>query len=205
MKNVKGTLFAATAFAASLALTLILGGRTALPPIGILRGDLLHSYESVEDLTNSADVVLVGKVIGAQQMTFGRLPFTLETLEVGRVLRGTNETSTIRILETGGLLPPGIVKGGNPALSRPTLMTFEAVPLMTGGEEYLVFLRRYVGPMTTDAFVVLSGYQGKFHVSDRKIRFEGDQSLLDDRSFSVQREFNGRSVHDLEAHVANAK
>ena len=204
MKQFKLAGFAAAAFALSLAITLAVGAQPVPARTGTLHADLLHSYESVADLTKNADLILVGRLVDTTQRPYGRLPFTLDTLQVERVIRGSSQTSTVRVLETGGLLPPSLVKGGNAALSTSTLMSFEGVAPMTIGEQYVVFLQHYQGPIAVDAYVVLSQYQGRFHVTGGSIHFDGDRSLINQRSFSIQLAFDGRAVVDLEADIASS-
>ncbi|MFQ5880187.1 MAG: hypothetical protein ACE5IZ_08455 [Dehalococcoidia bacterium] len=96
---------------------------------------------SVQELTDVADVVILGQVISTRRFlddtglplpdgTTRKLPYTVSTLKVESLLKG-NVGDTVEITQRGGVVDS---PGG------PQLVMLEFDPLVTAGERYLLFL-----------------------------------------------------------------
>jgi hypothetical protein len=159
-------------------------------------GTMRHSYTTVAELAAAADVVVVARVTDQASLTYGRLPFTQSTVVALDSLKGIGPGESMTVLETGGAFHP-LAKDGSSSGIGTQFVQFESVPVMSPGQNYLLFLRHYLGGITAHAFVVLGEYQGKFAINDGHIHFTGASEKLLEPSFGVQKALDGAGLADV--------
>lgn len=163
-----------------------------------ISGILRHNYRTLAELTRDADVIARGRVTRTQASVIGGLPFMTITLEILDPVRGLAQRGQrIALTNTGGVLPRSVVKDGSTGRPHGRVIeaSFEGVPVMRHGEEFLVFLRRDSNDIP---YTVLGEYQGRFLVdSSGTIRYTGDPAALARPEFDVLRQVNGRSVTEV--------
>lgn len=170
-----------------------------------IRGSLAQTYETLDAVSRTARVIVVGEAVQTTPRPFGNLPFTEVTLMVQDVIKGT-VSPTVRVIETGGLLAPR--PRGTPLPSAAPLQDFayEGISVMKPGGRFLLMLELYEGPVTAPgAYVVVGVFQGKFPIDDgNTIRFGGNRADLDNPGFGAQRAADGRSLAEVIADVRRA-
>lgn len=119
-------------------------------------GDLAIQYKSVDELKRNAEIIVRVKAEKVKSLTFQNTVFTVSTNDVQKVYKGTSVPSTLKVLETGGLIGD-------------KNYVFESSPVLSPGEEAVLFLERYDGPITNDAYVVLGAFQGKFNATGEEL------------------------------------
>lgn len=107
----------------------------------------------LEDMTDMADEVVVGKVLANESSWQGRLIVTVSTIEVNETLKG-EASSTVEITQFGGTAV-------HPTLKTPVHMSASASAVLTPGEQVLLFVRK----TKSGARDLIGGSQGKFSVT----------------------------------------
>lgn len=194
----------------ALALGLVIGGlgRAAIVPgsgsqaIVPMKAILAVNYQSVAGLTRAAQLIVFARASFTEDVQYGQLPFAVTTLEVLDVLKSNRAApGRLRVLELGGRLQPGPVKGGDGAMRESRTVSLEGVPVMKPGAEYVLFLEPYVGSVTSDAWVALGQFQGTFEIVRGEVTYGGDRRLLSEAEFATQREFDAHSLTALRDEV----
>lgn len=127
----------------------------------------IRLYESLEELTNSSDVV--AEIIPGDSkklIEYENAKFTLIDAKIKDVFVGDNslKNSTIKVLELGDY------QVGD-------------TQLVKSKERYLIFLRKYQGSVTSEeAYVPVGVYQGKLKIKDdQTLVFEGEGIFTQNR------------------------
>jgi hypothetical protein len=168
--------------------------------MGTMEGQLAEEYADIPALSRAASHVVVARVTGAVPKPWANLPFTEITLLVEEVVKWEGEASgTVRVVETGGALPLGPVKGTpRPGVIGATEVGFMGVPVMRSGERYLLFLGAYDGPIAEGSLRVLGVVQGKLKLDGNGVvRFNGDPTDLQSPVFAAAAAADGRPVADV--------
>ncbi|MBP2114659.1 hypothetical protein [Paenibacillus silagei] len=120
--------------------------------------DLTESFDSADSLEKSAPVIAKVKVNTAKSFDYGNIVFTLSDAEIQKIYKGnlTNNTA-INILETGGTGEDGLN------------YSVEGNAVFSKGDEAIVYLEKYVGPVAEDAYVIKGVYEGKFRLEGERI------------------------------------
>lgn len=174
-----------------------IGQSVAEPRSTELEGSLLRSYSSVKELTKAAEVIVVGEVTATTPRPRVNLPFSLATIEVSQVLKGS-VVERVRVLQTGGVFP----------LSKRSSPVAEGVfgqRVARVGERYILFLYRYIGPVAADAYMPLGEFQGRFLVNGGTIGFGGAAEHLTRPQFGVLRSVQGRTEADVVSEIRSAQ
>lgn len=116
-------------------------------------GELERIYSSVEELKNDAEFMVDIRVNSTQSLQYKEVVFTLSEVNVNQVYSGMLNTKNITILETGG-----IYNNRN--------HTFNGNEALKTGDEAVLFIKKYEGPVAQDVYVILGVYQGKFSLKD---------------------------------------
>lgn len=172
-----------------------------------VRGELAESYQTVDALSQKAVVIVRAKVLASAPKTYGQVPFTVATVRIEQVLKGSLSVGQdIDLLQTGGILPLRTPRGtSSPSPVQPQEAAFEGIRVVQPLEEYILFLRPYVGPVTPSAYVVLGEYQGKFKIDGSGIvRFTGSADQLAKPEFATQRAVNGRTTSNVVTEIQRA-
>jgi hypothetical protein len=107
---------------------------------------------SNRELTEQADVIVIGKGLTSRTVWQGRRLFTLVNLNVSETLKGAPQASVTVA-----------VPGGTDLNRRvPVSMSFPGAPTIKRGEEVVLFLAHT--PAVSDGYVVLGFSQGKFSI-----------------------------------------
>jgi hypothetical protein len=111
----------------------------------------------LEDMTDMADEIVVGKVIANESHWQGKLIVTVSTIEVNETVKG-QPAPTVEITQFGGTAV-------HPKLKAPVHMSASASAVLTPGDQVLLFMRKTKSG-TRD---LIGGSQGKFSVTvDKK-------------------------------------
>ncbi|BFH18117.1 hypothetical protein WJ0W_004957 [Paenibacillus melissococcoides] len=121
-----------------------------------LSGDVVHQYESINELFSKSEVVAEVEVDAVKSTLYGGVVFSLAKANVKNVQKGLIPNNNLTILETGGIY-------------NNQRYIFEENPSFVNGERAIVFLKKYKGPIDNDAYVILGAYQGKFKLQGSKV------------------------------------
>lgn len=136
-----------------------------------VKGDFAEHYEKFDELVIDSEVIVEISVTATETVVHGDLPFTLSTADIKQSLKGSYKTGDkIKVLETGGKFYP-LDKENNPSKEEHELI-FEGIRVMNSSDTYIVFLEKYIGPITDDSFVIKGLYQGRFNVKDNIVSQE---------------------------------
>jgi hypothetical protein len=139
------------------------------PPSKTLTLDVswARSYD-LTSLSREAELIVKGVVIGERALSEYDLSFTLHTVRVERVIKGslpTESSETIIVLQTGGQ-----VDG--------TMLEVSDDPLMKPGDTLILFLERYqqgfADKLAGTVFVPLGGPQGRFYLQSGRVYSAGE-------------------------------
>jgi hypothetical protein len=139
---------------------LCLFGFTSCSSFGTV--DLVDSYESIDDLIKDSPVIVIGTVdSGNEKIEYGEVNFALTKFRIETAVRGTL-AETINILQTKSKEDPFLKKG----------------------DRMILFLVKYDGPVTEDAYRLKGLYQGQYTIEGTKVvksngnKLTGDESLV---------------------------
>lgn len=112
-----------------------------------LSASLHKGYSTITELANDSQFIAKVKISDVKAEEYSRVVFTTSKAHVLKTYKG-NLQSEINILETGGQF-----EGKS--------YIFANTSVFNKGDEAIVYLNQYVGPITNNAFVV-TGVKGKF-------------------------------------------
>jgi hypothetical protein len=119
---------------------------------------MADNYTSVDDLIKDSPVIVVGTVDSTNsEFSWGEVPFALTKFKIETAIRGT-VPATINILQTKSSDDPFLQKGNRMVL----------------------FLVKYTGPVTEDAYRMKGLYQGQYTIKGTKIVKNGENKLTGD-------------------------
>lgn len=121
-----------------------------------ISGELEVKYTTIDQLKNASDLIVEVKAADVGSLKYEGLAFSLVNAEVKKVYKG-DVGKNVNILETGGT-----VEGQE--------YVFEDSPVFKKNESAIVFLRKYIGPVTENAYVVTGAIQGKFKMDGDKLK-----------------------------------
>jgi Na+-transporting methylmalonyl-CoA/oxaloacetate decarboxylase gamma subunit len=120
--------------------------------------DLRENFTSIKSLHDSAQLIAKVKIEGSTSYEYGNVIFTLSKADIKKVYKGDlDKNSVINILETGGTGNDGLeyLSDGN--------------TVFAPGDEAVVYLEKYIGPVAEDSYVIKGVYQGKFKVKGDRL------------------------------------
>lgn len=128
-------------------------------------GDVVKGYASVKELYEDATLVAQVEATSINSLSYSDVAFTITEGKIEKMLKGEYKANdVISILETGGITE---LKVGNK--TQMVNVIFEENNVFRLGEKAIVFLKKYVGPVADDSYVVLGAYQGKFLIDGDKV------------------------------------
>jgi hypothetical protein len=126
---------------------------------------LAEHYDTIDDLKKSATNIVETEVLDNYVVVQGDMPFTISNLKVLSAIQGDiMKGDKIRVLETGGKFINSS-ENSKEKKGQEVDMKFGGASVMQNGEHLILFVRPFVGPQVTDAYVPLGVWQGKFKVS----------------------------------------
>jgi hypothetical protein len=137
---------------------------------------LTTSYDSVEGIKKSADVIAEVEIKDLEYFEYSNIPFTLSNAVVTNVHKGDiKQMETIHVLETGGVIDN-------------VEYAFEGEKVLKKDEKAIVFLNVYEGPIKPDVkkYVVAGVYQGKFRIDPKKPDVVKASALLEGELAKVE-------------------
>lgn len=125
-----------------------------------LLGDvvLVDNYGSIDDLIKDSPIIAIGTVDSSNnEIRYGEVTFALTKFRVETTVRGA-VSDTINILQT----------------------KISSDPLLKKGDRMVLFLVKYEGPITEDAYRMKGLYQGQYKIEGTKIIKNKDNKLTGD-------------------------
>lgn len=134
-------------------------------------GKISYIATDIKELANDSELIVVGKVEkGKKTVTFSKVEFTISSLNVSETIKGNiHANSKINILQTSNL---------------------DIDPILEANEKVLLFLEKYEGSVTDDAYVIKGLYQGHYKIKNDivkvskggndKLKAEVDAKKLDE-------------------------
>jgi hypothetical protein len=121
--------------------------------------EMVDNYESIDDLIKDSPIVVIGTVdSGNDEFEYGEVTFALTKFSVDTAIRGT-VSGTINILQT----------------------KLHEDPYLKKGDRMILFLVKYIGPVTDDAYRLKGLYQGQYTVEGTKvIKYKGNKLTGDE-------------------------
>lgn len=139
------------------------------------------TYNNVDELAKDADIIADININDLEYFEYENVPFTLSKAMINEIYKGNiNNTESINILETGGII-------------NNVEYIIEDEKVMKKGENAIVFLQTYEGPIKPDKnkYVVLGVYQGKFKFNKNKSELVTPSPLIEGELTEV------RTIDDL--------
>lgn len=181
-------------------------------PAGGMTGDLAVVFHSVEEISKSANAIVVVDIpsvsnenLSLSTETSASLPFTIAEAVVRESLAGDLAIGQrIIVGELGG--PTRGTNKENPAqLAELRVMAPGGVLPLAGCKSYLLFLMgpTNIGPVKAGAYAPEGGFQGKFLLKDGVIEFEGSDALFTsgEPGYAVAKALDGRKWSEVRAEI----
>jgi len=124
---------------------------------GFWRGDvvLVENYASVDDLIKDSPIIVIGVVDNkTEDITYGEVDFRLTQFKVETAVRGT-VTDTINIFQT----------------------KIDQDPALQKGKRMILFLVKYEGPVTDNAYRIKGLYMGQYKIEGTRVIKNKDNKL----------------------------
>ncbi len=107
---------------------------------------LSEHFDTLNDLKQGATNIVEVEVLDHYVVTQGDMPFTISNVKTLTSIKGdTKKDDKIKVIETGDT-------------------SFGGINVMQAGEHLILFVKPFVGPQVTGAYVILGVWQGKFKV-----------------------------------------
>jgi len=120
--------------------------------------EMVDNYESIDDLIKDSPVIVIGTVAsGNDEFEYGEVTFALTKFKIGNTIRG-EVSGTINILQT----------------------KLHEDPYIKNGDRMILFLVKYTGPVTDDAYRLKGLYQGQYTIEGTKVIKYKDNKLTGD-------------------------
>ncbi|CAH8717647.1 hypothetical protein M5W83_10635 [Paenibacillus thiaminolyticus] len=120
-------------------------------------GELSVRYDTIQQLENDAELIVEAHAEKSKSFKHKSVIFTLSDVQVKQVYKGSvKPNEIIQVLETGGVY-------------NNILHTFDDNKAIRSGDNALLFLKKYKGPVAQDAYTVLGVYQGKFNIDSNGV------------------------------------
>lgn len=118
--------------------------------------DLTESSSTIKTLQEKSETIAKVKILSTKSFKYGEVVFTLSRAQINEKFKGNTVEKEITILESAGEYE-GLkyLAEGNEAFKK--------------GDEAVVFLYPYKGPVAEDAYVIKGVYEGKFRLKDDKL------------------------------------
>lgn len=111
--------------------------------------DLVEHFDSIETLKSESSLIAHVDITESKTFEYENVPFTLSKANIKKLYKGNEEKTQINILETGGNYDKiNYLSDGNAVFKK--------------SDQAIVFLEKYIGPVTEDSYVIKGVYQGKF-------------------------------------------
>jgi hypothetical protein len=150
MKSKKSKIIAGVGLTV-LALAVMLSGLVSCSS----SADMVDNYKSMDDLIKDSPIIVIGTVDGGnEEVEYSRVTFALTTFKVETAIRGT-VPGTINILQT----------------------KMSEDPYINNGDRMLLFLVKYTGPVSDNAYRMKGLYQGQYKIDGTKVIRNGDNKL----------------------------
>ncbi|NQX69696.1 hypothetical protein HQN90_26540 [Paenibacillus alba] len=120
-------------------------------------GEFANEYPTVEALKQDSELILEVTANSVNTLKYEGLVFSIADSNVKKVYKGSVPGNTVKILETGGTFE------GKEYI-------FEDSPVFKVNESAIVFLKKYSGPVASDAYYVTGSIQGKFRMAGGKLK-----------------------------------
>lgn len=125
-------------------------------PVPVTVAEIEDHYKSLNQIVNDSDLVAEVKVTGdGDDITYKHASFVTHQLKIRDVVVGNDalENQSIKLLEIG--LSPSDLN------------------IVKSNSKYLLFLKKYEGPILDNAYVVTGVYQGKFKINNEDLKYSG--------------------------------
>jgi hypothetical protein len=104
--------------------------------------ELVYNFQSIDELIQNSPTIVIGTVDGPnEEFVYGEVTFALTKFKVEQVVRGT-VPAEINILQT----------------------KMNEDPFLKNGDKMVLFLTKYEGPVTKNAYVIMGLYQGQYTI-----------------------------------------
>jgi hypothetical protein len=118
----------------------------------------VEKYQSIDDLVKDTAVIVIGTVDGPnEELKYGENTFALTKFKIENTVRGTI-SDTINIFQT----------------------KVSEDPFIKEGDRMILFLKRYSGPVTNDAYRLMGLYQGQYKVEGASVIKNENNKLTGD-------------------------
>ncbi|MCU5376813.1 hypothetical protein OCA08_06645 [Bacillus cereus] len=180
--------------------------------------DLAKTYNSVEELIDSSDIVIEGKVIERKSFDFKTNTFTHLKVNVTKSFNDTVKVNdVINIIEAGGVTTKGKIQEYYPEkmklqeneLDKPIEVLFDGAQNSKIDEKVLIFggeIKDNFFGLNEIAYMPLNSYQGKFTIDiDNKVkRYSGEETIpLNTAKLKAYVSTNGNQNSSLETSLEN--
>ncbi|RAP78501.1 hypothetical protein [Paenibacillus montanisoli] len=147
-------------------------------PVDYSLMDIETEYQSLKEIEQDSALVAVVKLTGnVKPIAYQSANFTLTEAEIQKVLKGKHDLhSKINLLE----------------------VSVFNLNLTKKSDKLLLFLKKYVGPITEDAYTIAGVYQGKFNVISNKVVYDGDDY---NGINTFQKAFDNKDLTEVEQSV----
>ncbi|PGK76506.1 hypothetical protein [Bacillus thuringiensis] len=152
--------------------------------------DLAKTYNSVDELINSSDIVIEGKITERKHFDFKTNTFTHLKVQVTKSFNDKVKVNDIiNVIEAGGVTTKGKIQEYYPEkmklqeneLNKPIEILFDGAPNSKKDENVLIFggeIKDNFFGLNETAYMPLNSYQGKFSIdTNNKVkRYSGEET-----------------------------
>lgn len=151
-------------------------------PTADMSGKLVNYYETLDQINNDSELVVMGTIIENEYVEYSDLTFTLSKFKIDKVVKGdVNIGDIIKVLQTGGIStvksdetnvksfedPEEVEKYLKANSGRKYEITIEGVNVLKESDSAVLLLQKYDGPITKDSYVCTGDFQGRFIVNQK--------------------------------------
>ncbi|PFO61351.1 hypothetical protein [Bacillus cereus] len=181
--------------------------------------DFKKTYDSVQDLVNSSDIIIEGKIIETNYFDKDQSTFTKSKVQVTKSFNNKAKTGDIiHVLERGGITTKGKIHEYNPEKfeisenekNTPVQISFDGAPITKKNESVLIFgVQQKPGffGFNETIYYPLNSHQGKFNIDNNTVkRYSDDENSSVEKkqkTTNFQKTNNDNSSNSLKTSLEN--
>lgn len=143
--------------------------------------DWVDNYSNVQELYDSADLVIKGKKVDSYTEQRVNMIFTNQIIEVNKIYKGDlGKGDKIEVLQTGG------------KLNNITTAPANEAPLLENKANYLLFLEK----TESGYYLIMGGFQGVAMIKNDKVQFNVSYD-------SIAKELKDKTLPEIEKILTN--
>ncbi|UZW14599.1 hypothetical protein OSC52_01780 [Clostridium pasteurianum] len=166
-----------------------------------ISASMVKTYNDINELASDSVLIIEGSILANNYINFKDTVFTISTVKVTNILKDYDNIKvgdTINLLQTGGIETIKQNANLSKSFDNPTEVkknigkkvevVLENSPVLKEGQPNILFLTKYDGPITKDAYIGTGDFQGRFLKNGDRIQ---------PQSAALKSKYNNKNIQEF--------